>query len=166
MISQPLHLALGHLCRNYFLSILFFSFLYKEKYIYIEWPYKISFITNQQHLYDNHWLMSIIKHQQPISLLLIGSPLLTVDQKRSVTFIEAQPEPTAAPTDILPATGQPQGCSPGPSRKPEGTDKPVLTSSPAIVVADLHSVSPKQVRALQRQQGLHLACLFAGTTQM
>ncbi|KAK7808763.1 hypothetical protein U0070_002327, partial [Myodes glareolus] len=76
----------------------------------------------------------------------------SVDQKRSVTFIEAQPEPTAAPTDILPATGQPQGCSPGPSRKPEGTDKPVLTSSPAIVVADLHSVSPKQSEPLLAEE--------------
>ncbi|XP_041487890.1 protein unc-80 homolog isoform X8 [Microtus oregoni] len=76
----------------------------------------------------------------------------SVDQKRSVTFIEAQSEPTAAPTDILPATGQPQGCSPGPSRKPEGTDKPVLTSSPAIVVADLHSVSPKQSEPLLAEE--------------
>ena len=65
-----------------------------------------------------------------------------------MTFIEAQPEPAGAPIDTLPATGQPQGCSPAPSRKPEGMDKPVLTSSPAIVVADLHSLSPKQVRAL------------------
>ncbi|XP_047400526.1 protein unc-80 homolog isoform X2 [Sciurus carolinensis] len=67
----------------------------------------------------------------------------SVDQKRSVTFIETQPEPTAAPTDTLPAIGQPQGCSPALCRKPEGLDKPVLTSSPAIVVADLHSLSPK-----------------------
>ncbi|MEJ1271987.1 unc-80 NALCN activator [Cricetulus griseus] len=77
----------------------------------------------------------------------------SVDQKRSVTFIEAQPEPTATPTDILPATGQPQGCSPGSSGKPEGTDKPVLTSSPAIVVADLHSVSPKQSEPLLAEEG-------------
>ncbi|ERE84837.1 putative protein unc-80 like protein [Cricetulus griseus] len=76
-----------------------------------------------------------------------------IDQKRSVTFIEAQPEPTATPTDILPATGQPQGCSPGSSGKPEGTDKPVLTSSPAIVVADLHSVSPKQSEPLLAEEG-------------
>ncbi|KAF4014159.1 hypothetical protein G4228_005365 [Cervus hanglu yarkandensis] len=75
------------------------------------------------------------------------------DQKRSVTFIEAQPEPAGAPTDTLPATGQPQGCSPAPSRKPEGMDKPVLTSSPAIVVADLHSLSPKQGEIPPAEEG-------------
>ncbi|KAF6116876.1 unc-80-like protein, NALCN channel complex subunit [Phyllostomus discolor] len=75
----------------------------------------------------------------------------SADQKRSVTFIEAQPEPGGAPTDALPATVQPQGCSPALSRKPEGMDKPVLTSSPAIVAADLHSLSPKQGRALEKQ---------------
>ena len=73
-----------------------------------------------------------------------------------MTFIEAQPEPAGAPIDTLPATGQPQGCSPAPSRKPGGMDKPVLTSSPAIVVADLHSLSPKQVRALEKQASLAL----------
>ena len=73
-----------------------------------------------------------------------------------MTFIETQPEPAGAPIDTLPATGQPQGCSPAPSRKPEGMDKPVLTSSPAIVVADLHSLSPKQVRALEKQASLAL----------
>uniref|UniRef100_A0A2K6H0G5 Unc-80 homolog, NALCN channel complex subunit n=1 Tax=Propithecus coquereli TaxID=379532 RepID=A0A2K6H0G5_PROCO len=77
----------------------------------------------------------------------------SADQKRSVTFIEAQPEPAAAPTDVLPATGQPQGCSPAPSRKPEKMDDPVLTSSPAIVVADLHSLSPKQSEALSTEEG-------------
>ncbi|XP_004376433.1 protein unc-80 homolog [Trichechus manatus latirostris] len=77
----------------------------------------------------------------------------SADQKRSVTFIEAQPEPAAAPTDTLPATGQPQGCSPAPSRKPEGMDKPILTSSPAIVVADLHSLSPKQSEILPTEEG-------------
>lgn len=74
-----------------------------------------------------------------------------MDQKRSVTFIEAPPEPAGAPTDTLPATAQPQGCGPAPSRKREGMDKPILTSSPAIVVADLHSLSPKQVRVLEKQ---------------
>nr|XP_020746582.1 protein unc-80 homolog isoform X7 [Odocoileus virginianus texanus] len=77
----------------------------------------------------------------------------SADQKRSVTFIEAQPEPAGAPIDTLPATGQPQGCSPAPSRKPEGMDKPVLTSSPAIVVADLHSLSPKQGETLPPEGG-------------
>lgn len=77
----------------------------------------------------------------------------SVDQKRSVTFIEAQPEPTAAPTDIFPATGQPQSCSPGRARKPEGTEKPVLTSSPAIIIADLHSLSPKQSEPLLAEEG-------------
>lgn len=71
-----------------------------------------------------------------------------------MTFIEAQPEPGGAPTDALPATVQPQGCSPALSRKPEGMDKPVLTSSPAIVAADLHSLSPKQGRALEKQARL------------
>lgn len=78
----------------------------------------------------------------------------TADQKRSVTFIEAQPEPAATLPETLPATGQPQGCSPAPSKKPEGMGKPVLTSSPAIVVADLHSLSPRQVRALKTQARL------------
>ncbi|ELK04896.1 Protein unc-80 like protein [Pteropus alecto] len=77
----------------------------------------------------------------------------SADQKRSVTFIEAQPESASAPTDTLSATVQPQGCSPAPSRKPEGMDKPVLTSSPAIVVADLHSLSPKQSETLPAGEG-------------
>ncbi|KAB0399072.1 hypothetical protein E2I00_002605 [Balaenoptera physalus] len=77
----------------------------------------------------------------------------SADQKRSVTFIEAQAEPAGAPTDMLPATGQPQGCSPAPSRKPDGKDKPVLTSSPATVVADLHSLSPKQGESLPAEEG-------------
>ncbi|GAB1285050.1 Protein unc-80 homolog [Apodemus speciosus] len=77
----------------------------------------------------------------------------SVDQKRSVTFIEAQPEPTAAPIDILPATGQPQSCSPSRARKPEGKEKPVLTSSPAIIIADLHSLSPKQSEPLLAEEG-------------
>ncbi|KAJ1064816.1 hypothetical protein K5549_005625 [Capra hircus] len=77
----------------------------------------------------------------------------SADQKRSVTFIETQPEPAGAPADTLPATGQPQGCSPAPSRKLEGMDKPVLTSSPAIVVADLHSLSPKQGENLPAEEG-------------
>ena len=85
-----------------------------------------------------------------------------MDQKRSVTFIEAQPESAGAPADTLSATGQPQGCSPAPSRKPEGMDKPVLTSSPAIVVADLHSLSPKQVRALEKQVRLVPCILMFG----
>lgn len=75
----------------------------------------------------------------------------TADQKRSVTFIETQPDPAVAPTDTLPATAQPQGCSPAPSRKPEGMDKPVLTSSPAIIVADLHSLAPNQVRGTRER---------------
>jgi len=70
-----------------------------------------------------------------------------------VTFIEAQPEPAAAPPETLPTTGQPQGCSPAPSKKPEGMGKPVLTSSPAIVVADLHSLSPRQSEPLPAEEG-------------
>ncbi|XP_072817461.1 protein unc-80 homolog isoform X9 [Vicugna pacos] len=77
----------------------------------------------------------------------------SADQKRSVTFTEAQPEPAGAPADTLPATAQPQGCSPAPSRKPEGMDKPVLTSSPTTVVADLHSLSPKQGETLPAEEG-------------
>lgn len=118
---------------------------------YIKWSNWISLIANQQCLYEESLVHAIIKHQQSILSYLLVCLLLTVDQKRSVTFIEAQPEPTAAPTDMLPATGQPQSCGPGRARKPEGTEKPVLTSSPAIVIADLHSLSPKQVRALWRQ---------------
>ncbi|EDL75297.1 rCG25027, isoform CRA_a [Rattus norvegicus] len=54
---------------------------------------------------------------------------------------------------MLPATGQPQSCGPGRARKPEGTEKPVLTSSPAIVIADLHSLSPKQSEPLLAEEG-------------
>lgn len=101
-----------------------------------------------------HQLKLIIKHWQRISPYLLLYFWPTVDQKRSVTFIEAQREPAGVPADTLPATGQPQGCSPDPPRKPEGMDKPVLTSSPAIVIADLHSLSPKQVRVLKKQTRL------------
>ncbi|XP_008257305.2 protein unc-80 homolog isoform X1 [Oryctolagus cuniculus] len=77
----------------------------------------------------------------------------SADQKRSVTFIETQPESAATPTDTLSATGQLQGCSPVPVRKPEGMDEPVLTSSPAIVVADLHGLSSKQSETLPVEEG-------------
>ncbi|XP_031813996.1 protein unc-80 homolog isoform X12 [Sarcophilus harrisii] len=69
------------------------------------------------------------------------------DQKRSVTFTETQPETASSPADTLPATTQQQCCSkssPGQSGKPEVVEKPVLTSSPAIIVADLHGQSPSQ----------------------
>ncbi|XP_074154930.1 protein unc-80 homolog isoform X9 [Sminthopsis crassicaudata] len=69
------------------------------------------------------------------------------DQKRSVTFTETQPEISSSPVDTLPATTQQQCCSkssPGQSGKPEVVEKPVLTSSPAIIVADLHGQSPSQ----------------------
>lgn len=98
-----------------------------------------------------HWLNLVIKHLTVFFPYLLLYFWPTADQKRSVTFIEAQPEPVTAPPETLPATGQPQGCSPAPAKKPEGTGKPVLTSSPAIIVADLHSLSPRQVRALTTQ---------------
>nr|XP_020864423.1 protein unc-80 homolog isoform X7 [Phascolarctos cinereus] len=72
------------------------------------------------------------------------------DQKRSVTFTETQPETAPSPADTLPATTQQQCCSkssPGQSGKPEVVEKPVLTSSPAIIVADLHGQSPCQSKA-------------------
>uniref|UniRef100_A0A4X2K840 Unc-80 homolog, NALCN channel complex subunit n=1 Tax=Vombatus ursinus TaxID=29139 RepID=A0A4X2K840_VOMUR len=74
----------------------------------------------------------------------------TADQKRSVTFTETQPETAPSPADTLPATTQQQCCSkssPGQSGKPEVVEKPVLTSSPAIIVADLHGQSPCQSKA-------------------
>lgn len=56
-----------------------------------------------------------------------------------MTFTEAQPE--APPAEPAPQ----RGCSPQAPGQQEPPGKPVLTSSPAIVVADLHG----QVTALR-----------------
>ncbi|RMC18350.1 hypothetical protein DUI87_04236 [Hirundo rustica rustica] len=68
-------------------------------------------------------------------------PKPCAEQKRSVTFTEAQPE---APPACAVEPAQQLGCSrssPQASSQQEPLSKPVLTSSPAIVVADLHSQS-------------------------
>uniref|UniRef100_A0ACB8G0C9 Protein unc-80 n=1 Tax=Sphaerodactylus townsendi TaxID=933632 RepID=A0ACB8G0C9_9SAUR len=65
-----------------------------------------------------------------------------VDQKRSVTFTEAQSEASSSMPDQALIAAQQQSAkrgSPADGKKQEATSKPVLTSSPAIIVADLHS---------------------------
>lgn len=96
--------------------------------------------------------MLAVKPPGIVSLLLwcICSQVLTpvflafvpsAEQKRSVTFTEAQPE---APPACAVEPAQQLGCSLQAPGQQEPPSKPVLTSSPAIVVADLHS----QVMAL------------------
>uniref|UniRef100_A0A8C6JDT8 Uncharacterized protein n=1 Tax=Melopsittacus undulatus TaxID=13146 RepID=A0A8C6JDT8_MELUD len=91
-------------------------------------------------------------------------PKPSVEQKRSVTFTEAQPEaPAASPaTTPVPAAQQPS-CSHSSPQEPSKQDppgQPLLTSSPAIVVADLHSQSTGQSEALpadkekEKEEGL------------
>ncbi|XP_061199902.1 protein unc-80 homolog isoform X4 [Neopsephotus bourkii] len=83
-------------------------------------------------------------------------PKPSAEQKRSVTFTEVQPEaPAASPgTTPAPAAQQP-GCSHSSPQEPSKQDppgQPVLTSSPAIVVADLHSQSTGQSEALPAEK--------------
>ncbi|XP_041891385.1 protein unc-80 homolog isoform X2 [Corvus kubaryi] len=69
-------------------------------------------------------------------------PKPCVEQKRSVTFTEVQPE--APPTCAVDPPVQQPGCShssPQATSQQEPLSKPVLTSSPATIVADLHSQS-------------------------
>uniref|UniRef100_A0A663LXR0 Unc-80 homolog, NALCN channel complex subunit n=1 Tax=Athene cunicularia TaxID=194338 RepID=A0A663LXR0_ATHCN len=74
------------------------------------------------------------------------------EQKRSVTFTEAQPEAAAAsPGEPSGRAAPQQGCgrsSPQATGKQDPPSKPVLTSSPAVIVADLHSQATVQVRWL------------------
>uniref|UniRef100_A0A8D2LZS7 Unc-80 homolog, NALCN channel complex subunit n=1 Tax=Varanus komodoensis TaxID=61221 RepID=A0A8D2LZS7_VARKO len=66
----------------------------------------------------------------------------TVDQKRSVTFTEAQSEASASKSDPAPIATQQQSSKrniPVGAGKQEVTNKPGVTSSPAVTVADLHS---------------------------
>uniref|UniRef100_A0A8B9PN18 Unc-80 homolog, NALCN channel complex subunit n=1 Tax=Apteryx owenii TaxID=8824 RepID=A0A8B9PN18_APTOW len=83
-------------------------------------------------------------------------PKPSVEQKRSVTFTETQPEATTASTATPSAAGaQQQGCSsssPLGTSKQEALSKPVLTSSPAILVADLHSQNTGQSEALPTEK--------------
>ncbi|XP_015686539.1 protein unc-80 homolog [Protobothrops mucrosquamatus] len=66
----------------------------------------------------------------------------TVDQKRSVTFTEAQSEASSSKSDPTPIAAQQQQCSkrnsPAEGSK-QATNKSVVKSSPTIIVADLHS---------------------------
>ncbi|XP_063286017.1 protein unc-80 homolog isoform X12 [Pelobates fuscus] len=64
-----------------------------------------------------------------------------VDQKRSVTFTETQPSTSHAD---VPSVATRSGCSPAPSSKQVSAESPVLTSSPSITVADLHSQNDSQ----------------------
>ncbi|KAG8432649.1 hypothetical protein GDO86_017045, partial [Hymenochirus boettgeri] len=66
-----------------------------------------------------------------------------VDQKRSVTFTETQPQPSTSHAEVPPITTR-SGCSPAPSIKQTSTESPLLTSSPSITVADLHSQNDSQ----------------------
>uniref|UniRef100_G1MYI1 Unc-80 homolog, NALCN channel complex subunit n=1 Tax=Meleagris gallopavo TaxID=9103 RepID=G1MYI1_MELGA len=83
-------------------------------------------------------------------------PKPSAEQKRSVTFTEAQPEATPPSPAKSPASAaQQQGCSrssPQESSKQEAPSKPVLTSSPAVVVADLHSQTAGQSEALSAEK--------------
>ncbi|KAJ7413858.1 protein unc-80 isoform X1 [Pitangus sulphuratus] len=78
------------------------------------------------------------------------------EQKRSVTFTEAQPEaPPACPGDPLALVAQHESCdhsSPPATSELEPLSKPVLTSSPAIIVADLHSQAAGQSEALPAEK--------------
>uniref|UniRef100_A0A8D0H2X6 Unc-80 homolog, NALCN channel complex subunit n=1 Tax=Sphenodon punctatus TaxID=8508 RepID=A0A8D0H2X6_SPHPU len=81
-------------------------------------------------------------------------PKPTADQKRSVTFTEAQSEATTSATGTAPAVAQQHGCSkssPAEASKQEAV-KPVLTSSPAIVVADLHGQTTSQSEILSTEK--------------
>ncbi|XP_075463304.1 protein unc-80 homolog isoform X20 [Ascaphus truei] len=66
-----------------------------------------------------------------------------VDQKRSVTFTESQPQPSTSHAEVPPTTPRP-GCSPAPSFKQVSSENPVLTSSPSITVVDFHSQDDSQ----------------------
>ncbi|KAL7991468.1 hypothetical protein Chor_015724 [Crotalus horridus] len=67
---------------------------------------------------------------------------LTVDQKRSVTFTEAQSEALSSKSDPTPIAAQQQQCSkrnsPAEGSK-QASNKSVVKSSSTIIVADLHS---------------------------
>ncbi|XP_073489623.1 protein unc-80 homolog isoform X7 [Aquarana catesbeiana] len=67
------------------------------------------------------------------------------DQKRSVTFTETQPQPSTSHAEVPPIAPR-SGCSPAPSIKQTSAESPVLTSSPSITVADLHSQTDSQRR--------------------
>ncbi|XP_013924419.1 PREDICTED: protein unc-80 homolog [Thamnophis sirtalis] len=72
-----------------------------------------------------------------------------VDQKRSVTFTEAQSEASSSKSDPTPITAQ---CSkkniPAEDSK-HATNKSAVKSSPTIIVADLHSpISSHQIETL------------------
>ncbi|XP_067326421.1 protein unc-80 homolog isoform X11 [Anolis sagrei] len=66
----------------------------------------------------------------------------TVDQKRSVTFTEAQSEASTSKTDPAPLGAQQPSSkksSPAEDSKQDSANKPAVTSSLAVIVADLHS---------------------------
>nr|XP_060638222.1 protein unc-80 homolog isoform X11 [Anolis sagrei ordinatus] len=66
----------------------------------------------------------------------------TVDQKRSVTFTEAQSEASTSKTDPAPLGAQQPSSkksSPAEDGKQDSANKPAVTSSLAVIVADLHS---------------------------
>ncbi|XP_066431737.1 protein unc-80 homolog isoform X2 [Eleutherodactylus coqui] len=66
-----------------------------------------------------------------------------LDQKRSVTFTENQPQPSTSHAEVPPLPSR-SGCSPAPSVKQESSESPVLRTSPSITVADLHSQTDSQ----------------------
>ncbi|OXB77448.1 UNVERIFIED_CONTAM: hypothetical protein H355_005157 [Colinus virginianus] len=83
-------------------------------------------------------------------------PKPSAEQKRSVTFTEAQPEATPPSPAKSPASAaQEQGCSHSSaqeSSKQEAPSKPVLTNSPAVIVADLHSQTAGQSEVLSAEK--------------
>ncbi|XP_061463850.1 protein unc-80 homolog [Rhineura floridana] len=73
----------------------------------------------------------------------------TVDQKRSVTFTEAQSEASTSKAELAPLAAQQQSSK---RSSPSEGGKPALTSSPAVIVADLHSqVSSSQNEMLSTE---------------
>ncbi|XP_066492814.1 protein unc-80 homolog isoform X2 [Tiliqua scincoides] len=79
----------------------------------------------------------------------------SVDQKRSVTFTEAQSEASATTPDPAPTAAQQPSSkrsSPAEGGKQEAANKPGPTSSPAIIVADLHSQVTSQIETLSAEK--------------
>ncbi|XP_069471989.1 protein unc-80 homolog isoform X5 [Ambystoma mexicanum] len=88
-----------------------------------------------------------------------------VDQKRSVTFTETHPQPSTSHADPGPSSSL-STCSPGGSgSKSESASNPVLTSSPAIAVAELygHAASQSETLCLLKEEDLEAKAMALPT---
>ncbi|KAG8124673.1 hypothetical protein E2320_020024, partial [Naja naja] len=86
------------------------------------------------------------------------------DQKRSVTFTEAQSEASSSKTDPTPIPAQQLQCSkrisPAEGSK-QATNKSIVKSSPTIIVAGLHSqISSHQLSDAEDFTGLETTSLL------